>query len=119
VHEPRERPLRRGDIRGRAPSGVAQAAILTLCARTVWSLGDSKPHQDFANPPADRSEHEGRPTRCHRPAWGPDGAIRRCLDLANTLQDPKGRAALLQMAQVWLRLAQRHVEEETSDQLNR
>ena len=67
-------------------------------------------------------------------SMGPDGAIRRvsalgqalfgryakhCLDLANTLQDPKGRAALLQMAQVWLRLAQRHVEEETSDQLNR
>jgi hypothetical protein len=44
---------------------------------------------------------------------------KHCLELASTLQDPKGRAALLQMAQVWLRLAQRHVEEETSDQLNR
>jgi hypothetical protein len=44
---------------------------------------------------------------------------KHCLELANTLQEPKGRAALLQMAQVWLRLAQRHVEEETSDQLNR
>jgi len=42
-----------------------------------------------------------------------------CLELTSTLQDPKGRAALLQMAQVWLRLAQRHVEEETSDHLNR
>jgi len=39
--------------------------------------------------------------------------------MANTLQDPKGRAALLQMAQVWLRLAQRHDEEETSDQLDK
>ena len=63
-----------------------------------------------------------------------------CLEMANTLQDPKGRAALLQMAQVWLRLAdfvaevfcpsecvmtfatksaQRHDEEETSDQLDK
>ncbi len=42
-----------------------------------------------------------------------------CLEMANTLQDPKGRAALLQMAQVWVRLAQRHDEEETSDQLDK
>jgi hypothetical protein len=39
--------------------------------------------------------------------------------MANTLQDPKGRAVFLQMAQVWLRLAQRHDEEETSNQLDR
>jgi hypothetical protein len=114
-----------GRHRGRPPP-VAQAAILILCARTVWSLGDSKPHQDFANPPADRPEHEGRPrvaTDQHGARGGDQTSIGRyakhCLELANTLQDPKGRAALLQMAQVWLRLAQRHVEEETSDQLNR
>jgi len=39
--------------------------------------------------------------------------------MANAIQDPKGRAALLQMAQVWLRLAQHHDEEEKSDQLTR
>jgi hypothetical protein len=42
-----------------------------------------------------------------------------CLEMANTVQDPKGRAALLQMAQVWLRLAQRHDEEKISDQIER
>lgn len=44
---------------------------------------------------------------------------KQCLEMANAIQDPKGRAALLQMAQVWLRLAQRHDEEEKSDQLTR
>ena len=43
----------------------------------------------------------------------------QCLEMANAVQDPKGRAAMLQMAQVWLRLAQRHDEEEKSDQLTR
>ena len=28
-----------------------------------------------------------------------------CLEMANVIHDPKARAALLQMAQVWLRLA--------------
>jgi hypothetical protein len=31
-----------------------------------------------------------------------------CLDMASTVQDAKSRASLLQMAQVWLRLAQTH-----------
>ena len=44
---------------------------------------------------------------------------KQCLEMANAIQDPKGRAALPQMAQVWLRLAQRHDEEEKSDQLTR
>src|SRR5262249_62323856 len=44
---------------------------------------------------------------------------KQCLEMANAIQDPKGRAALLQMAQVWLRLAQHHDEEEKSDQLTR
>jgi hypothetical protein len=32
--------------------------------------------------------------------------VKECLDMANAVQDPKSRASLLQMAQVWLRLAQ-------------
>jgi hypothetical protein len=42
-----------------------------------------------------------------------------CLEMANTVQDPKGQAVLLLMAQVWLRLAQRHAEEKISDQIER
>lgn len=38
---------------------------------------------------------------------------KQCLEMANAIQDPKGRAALLQMAQVC------HDEEEKSDQLPR
>lgn len=34
--------------------------------------------------------------------------VKECLDMANIVQDAKARASLLQMAQVWLRLAQRH-----------
>ena len=34
--------------------------------------------------------------------------VKECLDMANTVQDAKSRASLLQMAQVWLRLAQEH-----------
>jgi hypothetical protein len=30
---------------------------------------------------------------------------RECLEMANARQDPQARATLLQMAQVWLRLA--------------
>jgi hypothetical protein len=30
---------------------------------------------------------------------------RECLEMANASQDPQARATLLQMAQVWLRLA--------------
>jgi hypothetical protein len=33
---------------------------------------------------------------------------KECLDMANAVQDAKSRASLLQMAQVWLRLAQQH-----------
>ena len=33
---------------------------------------------------------------------------KECLDMSNTVQDAKSRASLLQMAQVWLRLAQEH-----------
>jgi hypothetical protein len=36
--------------------------------------------------------------------------------MANTVQDAKTRASLLQMAQVWLRLAQRHDAHKESDQ---
>jgi hypothetical protein len=37
-----------------------------------------------------------------------------CLEMASTVHDPKARAALLQMAQVWLRLAsQRELHKET------
>jgi hypothetical protein len=36
--------------------------------------------------------------------------------MANTVQDAKSRASLLQMAQVWLRLAQEHDAKKQSDQ---
>ena len=40
---------------------------------------------------------------------GTEGGLpQECLDMANAVQDPKARASLLQMAQVWLRLAQQH-----------
>jgi hypothetical protein len=32
---------------------------------------------------------------------------RDCLEMASTVQDPRARASLLQMAQVWFRLADR------------
>ena len=38
-----------------------------------------------------------------------------CLDMANTVQDANVRASLLQMAQVWLRLAQQHDATKQSD----
>jgi hypothetical protein len=41
-----------------------------------------------------------------------------CLEMASVIHDPKARAALLQMAQVWLRLASQrtlHNAEEASD----
>ena len=41
---------------------------------------------------------------------------KECLDMANTVQDEKTRATLLQMAQVWLRLAQDHDAKRQSDQ---
>jgi hypothetical protein len=41
---------------------------------------------------------------------------KECLDMANTVQDAKARASLLQMAQVWLRLAQQHDAKKKSDQ---
>ena len=31
-----------------------------------------------------------------------------CLEIARTAEDPQARAALLQMAQVWFRLAENH-----------
>lgn len=33
---------------------------------------------------------------------------KECLDLASTVPDANTRASMLQMAQVWLRLAQKH-----------
>lgn len=39
-----------------------------------------------------------------------------CLDMANTVQDAKARASWLQMAQVWLRLAQKHDAQTKSHQ---
>jgi hypothetical protein len=41
---------------------------------------------------------------------------KECLDMPNTVQDPKTRASLLQMAQVWLRLAQQHDAHKEADQ---
>ena len=44
-----------------------------------------------------------------------------CLEMASVIHDPKARAALLQMAQVWLRLASQrtlHNAEEKSAQGN-
>jgi hypothetical protein len=41
---------------------------------------------------------------------------KECLDMANTVQHAKSRASLLQMAQVWLRLAQEHDAKKQSDQ---
>ena len=40
---------------------------------------------------------------------------KECLDMANTVQDAKARASLLQMAQVWLRLSQRPVAKRQPD----
>ena len=34
--------------------------------------------------------------------------VKECLDMATAVQDAKSRASLVQMAQVWLRLAQQH-----------
>ena len=42
--------------------------------------------------------------------------VKECLDMANIVQDAKSRASLLQMAQVWLRLAQKHDAKRQSDQ---
>jgi hypothetical protein len=36
-----------------------------------------------------------------------------CLEMANIVQDAKARASLLQMAQVWLRLAQRDADKQS------
>lgn len=41
---------------------------------------------------------------------------KECLDMASTVQEAKARASLLQMAQVWLRLAQEHDAKTKSDQ---
>jgi len=41
--------------------------------------------------------------------------VKECLDMANAVQDAKSRASLLQMAQVWLRLAQQHNAEQRPD----
>jgi hypothetical protein len=41
--------------------------------------------------------------------------VKECLDMANAVQDPKSRASLLQMAQVWLRLAQQHNAKQKHD----
>jgi hypothetical protein len=41
--------------------------------------------------------------------------VKECLDMANAVQDPKARASLLQMAQVWLRLAQQHGAKQRPD----
>jgi hypothetical protein len=41
---------------------------------------------------------------------------KECLDMANAVQDATSRASLLQMAQVWLRLAQAHDAKRHSDQ---
>ena len=42
--------------------------------------------------------------------------VKECLDMANIVQDAKARASLLQMAQVWLRLAQEHDAKKKPDQ---
>ena len=38
-----------------------------------------------------------------------------CLDMANAVRDAKSRASLVQMAQVWLRLAQKYDAKRQSD----
>jgi hypothetical protein len=40
---------------------------------------------------------------------------KECLDMANAVQDAKSRASLVQMAQVWLRLAQTYDAKRQSD----
>jgi hypothetical protein len=40
---------------------------------------------------------------------------KECLDMANAVQDAKSRASLVQMAQVWLRLAQKYDAKRQSD----
>ena len=128
METPPEATLAGFDIRtpraGRPMSQVV--AILTPRPRPVCSLGDASliepsltillaSRNTRAAPRVDvpqRGGPMGRSDEYRRHAT-------HCLEMANTLQDPKGRAALLQMAQVWLRLAQRHDEEETSDQLDK
>ena len=39
-----------------------------------------------------------------------------CLEMANTTENPQVRATLLQMAQVWLRLAQEHAGDKNKQQ---
>jgi hypothetical protein len=77
-------------------------------------------------PPRRHREQTGALPRCSRL---PQGALSRmgrsdeyrryakeCLDMANTVQDAKARASLLQMAQVWQRLAQQHDAKTDPDQ---
>jgi hypothetical protein len=40
---------------------------------------------------------------------------KECLDMATAVHDAKSRASLVQMAQVWLRLAQKHDAKRQSD----
>ena len=101
-------------------------AILTPRPRPVCSLGDAsliKPSLAVLLASRNTRAAPRVAGNQHRGPMGRSDEYRRhathCLEMANTLQDPKGRAALLQMAQVWLRLAQRHDEEETSDQLDK
>jgi hypothetical protein len=40
---------------------------------------------------------------------------RECLEMASAVSDPRARASLLQMAQVWFRLAERALPAETEE----
>jgi hypothetical protein len=42
--------------------------------------------------------------------------VKECLGMANAVQDPKARGSLLQMAQVWLRLAQHNAKQRSDHQ---
>jgi len=41
-----------------------------------------------------------------------------CLEMASVTHDPKARAALLQMAQVWLRLASQRTRHNTEEKVD-
>jgi len=96
-----------GRTRAAAPGGARSAAC--RCARTArnWypeRTGGSRVAIDWRWGIC----HMGRSDEYRR-------YVKECLDMANAIQDPKARASLLQMAQVWLRLAQQHNAEQRPD----
>ena len=97
------------------------AAILAPQGHRVGSIGDSvvrgEPKERARNVPSRSRVTPYRAGAASRMGRSDDYRryAKECLDMANTVQDAKARASLLQMAQVWLRLAQRPVAKRQPD----